>query len=49
MLAEAERGIEVVICNPAGVFGPGPWAEAGLDSAFRDALRGACRRCRPAG
>lgn len=39
VLAEAERGIEVVICNPAGVFGPGPWAEAGLDAAFRDTLR----------
>ena len=38
VLAEAD-GIEVVICNPSGVIGPGPWAEEGLDSAIRDALR----------
>jgi len=39
LLAEAERGIEVVICNPAAVYGPGPWAGAGLDGMLRDALR----------
>ncbi len=39
VLAEAGDGIEVVIVNPAGVYGPGPWAESGLDSAIRDAVR----------
>jgi dihydroflavonol-4-reductase len=41
VLAEAKElgGIEVVIVNPAGVYGPGPWASAGLDSAIRDAIR----------
>lgn len=39
VLAEARAGIEVVIVNPAGVFGPGPWAEAGLDSVIRDSIR----------
>jgi dihydroflavonol-4-reductase len=39
VLAEAARGIEVVIVNPAGVYGPGPWAGSGLDSAIRDAVR----------
>ena len=39
VLAEAARGIEVVIVNPSGVYGPGPWAEAGWDSAMRDAIR----------
>jgi dihydroflavonol-4-reductase len=39
VLAEAERGIEVVICNPSTVYGPGPWARAGVDAVLRDALR----------
>jgi dihydroflavonol-4-reductase len=39
VLAEAERGIEVVIVNPASVYGPGPWQGAGLDRALRDAIR----------
>jgi dihydroflavonol-4-reductase len=39
VLAEAEAGIEVVIVNPAGVYGPGPWAASGLDGAMRDAIR----------
>jgi len=39
VLAEAGDGIEVVICNPAGVYGPGPWAGAGIDRMLRDALR----------
>jgi nucleoside-diphosphate-sugar epimerase len=39
VLAEAERGIEVVIVNPASVYGPGPWQGAGLDRAFREAIR----------
>ncbi len=39
VLAEAERGIEVVIANPSSVYGPGPWQGAGLDRAFRDAIR----------
>jgi dihydroflavonol-4-reductase len=39
VLAEAEKGIEVVLVNPASVYGPGPWQGAGLDRAFRDAIR----------
>jgi dihydroflavonol-4-reductase len=39
VLAEAEQGIEVVIVNPASVYGPGPWQGSGLDRAFRDAIR----------
>jgi dihydroflavonol-4-reductase len=39
VLAEGSDGIDVVIVNPAGVYGPGPWAESGLDSAIRDAVR----------
>jgi dihydroflavonol-4-reductase len=41
VLAEAAEGdgIEVVIVNPAGVYGPGPWAATGLDGAIRDAIR----------
>jgi dihydroflavonol-4-reductase len=39
VLAEADRGTEVVICNPAGVYGPGPWAGTGIDGMLRDALR----------
>lgn len=38
VLGEAAAGIDVVIVNPAAVYGPGPWAEAGLDSALRDAI-----------
>lgn len=39
VLAEAEGGIEVVIVNPAAVYGPGPWQATGLDGAIRDAIR----------
>jgi len=41
VLAEARErgGIEVVVVNPAGVYGPGPWAESGLDGAIRDGIR----------
>jgi dihydroflavonol-4-reductase len=39
VLAEAQAGIEVVLVNPAGVYGPGPWARAGLDSVIRDVVR----------
>ena len=39
VLAEAEQGIEVVIVNPTAVYGPGPWAAAGLDSVVRDVIR----------
>ena len=40
VLAEAERGIEAVIVNPAAVIGPGPWAGAGSDGSLRDVIRG---------
>ncbi len=39
VLGEARHGIEVVIVNPAAVFGPGPWAGAGVDRVIRDAVR----------
>ena len=39
VLPEGDADFEVVITNPAGIYGPGPWAEAGWDSAIRDAIR----------
>jgi dihydroflavonol-4-reductase len=39
VLGEARHGIEVVIVNPAAVYGPGPWASAGIDRLLRDAIR----------
>jgi nucleoside-diphosphate-sugar epimerase len=39
VLAEASDGFEVIIANPASVYGPGPLQSTGLDGAFRDALR----------
>jgi dihydroflavonol-4-reductase len=39
VLGEARHGIEVVIVNPAAVYGPGPWAGAGIDRMLRDAIR----------
>src|SRR5919199_6134812 len=38
VLKEAEAGIEVVICNPAAVYGPGPIPSA-IDEMLRDAVR----------
>lgn len=49
VLAEAADGFEVVITNPAGIYGPGPWAEAGWDSAIRDAIRGRLPAIPPGG
>ena len=42
VLAEGRAGapdFELVIVNPAGVYGPGPWAQSGLDGGTRDAVR----------
>lgn len=39
VLAAAGDELEVVICNPASVVGPGPWAAAGVDGLLRDVLR----------
>jgi nucleoside-diphosphate-sugar epimerase len=39
VLAEAADDIEIVICNPSAVVGPGPWAAVGVDGMLRDALR----------
>jgi dihydroflavonol-4-reductase len=39
VLAEAGDALEVVIVNPASVYGPGPLQQTGLDGAFRDAIR----------
>jgi dihydroflavonol-4-reductase len=49
VLEEAERGIEVVITNPASVYGPGPWQGTGLDRAIRDAIRGRLPAVPPGG
>ena len=39
-LAAAGAGTEVVIVNPGMVYGPGPWASAGLDASLLDCLSG---------
>ena len=42
VLAEARAGapgLELVIVNPAGVYGPGTWAASGLDGGIQDAIR----------
>jgi nucleoside-diphosphate-sugar epimerase len=39
VVAEASKGIEVVIVNPSSVYGAGPWQGTGLDRAIRDAIR----------
>jgi dihydroflavonol-4-reductase len=42
VLAEARAGapdFELVIVNPAGIYGPGPWHSSGLDGGIRDAIR----------
>lgn len=39
VLAESPE-IEVVIVNPAGIIGPGPWATQGFDGTLDDLLRG---------
>jgi dihydroflavonol-4-reductase len=39
VLGESRHGIEVVIVNPSTVYGPGPWAKAGIDRLLRDAIR----------
>jgi dihydroflavonol-4-reductase len=49
VLGEATHGIEVVIVNPAGVYGPGPWAQSGLDRGISDAVRGRLPACPPGG
>lgn len=49
VLAEAEQGIEAVLVNPAGIIGPGPWAEAGWDALLRDLLRGRLPAVPPGG
>jgi dihydroflavonol-4-reductase len=49
VLAEAERGIEAVLVNPAGIVGPGPWAEAGWDGTLRDVIRGKLPAAPPGG
>jgi dihydroflavonol-4-reductase len=49
VLAEAERGIEAVLVNPAAIVGPGPWADAGWDGVLRDLLRGRLPMLPPGG
>jgi dihydroflavonol-4-reductase len=49
VLGEARHGIEVVIVNPSAVYGPGPWASAGVDRLLRDAIRGRLPAVPPGG
>jgi nucleoside-diphosphate-sugar epimerase len=49
VLAEAGAELEVVITNPAGIYGPGRWAAAGWDGAIRDAIRGRLPAVPPGG
>ena len=51
VLAEAAEGdgIELVICNPSAVYGPGPWAASGIDRTLRDAIRGRLPALPPGG
>jgi dihydroflavonol-4-reductase len=49
VLGEARHGIEVVIVNPTAVYGPGPWAGAGIDRVLRDAIRGKLPAVPPGG
>lgn len=49
VLEQAGDETEVVIVNPSGVYGPGPWAAAGIDSAMRDAIRRRLPLCPPGG
>lgn len=49
VLGESRHGIEVVIVNPAAVYGPGPWAGAGVDRVVRDAIRGRLPAVPPGG
>jgi dihydroflavonol-4-reductase len=49
VLEQAGDDTEVVIVNPSGVYGPGPWAGSGIDSAMRDAIRRRLPLCPPGG
>ena len=49
LLGEAGEGLNVVITNPAGLYGPGRWAAAGWDGAIRDAIRGRLPAVPPGG
>jgi dihydroflavonol-4-reductase len=49
VLGEGRHGIEVVIVNPSAVYGPGPWARAGVDRVLRDAIRGRLPAVPPGG
>jgi len=46
---EATLGIDMVMVNPAGIIGPGPWAEGGFDPTLRDLLRGRLPLAPPGG
>lgn len=48
VLAEAAE-MEVVIVNPAGIIGPGPWASHGFDGTLADLLRGRLPAVPPGG
>src|SRR5918994_3350078 len=49
VLGESRHGIDVVIVNPSTVYGPGPWAKAGIDRLLRDAIRGRLPALPPGG
>lgn len=49
VLAEGAGSLDVVLVNPAGIIGPGPWAENGFDGTLRDLLRGRLPAVPPGG
>jgi dihydroflavonol-4-reductase len=48
VLAEAPA-LDVVLVNPAGIIGPGPWAQHGFDGTLADLLRGRLPAVPPGG
>src|SRR4029453_4709196 len=46
---DARHGIEGGVVNPSAVYGPGPWAGAGVDRVLRDAIRGRLPAVPPGG
>lgn len=49
LVLAAAAEMEVVIVNPAGVIGPGPWAKHGFDDTLADLLRGRLPAVPPGG
>lgn len=49
LVLSAAADMEVVIVNPAGIIGPGPWAEHGFDGTLAALLRGRLPAVPPGG